>query len=242
MGNQKTERHKSPKQSPPRKHEDEESSRRPGAIAFVSGLAIFLVLWIIVVLLVKFQLAIPHKVLTWLSQSPDPQRAVLSFGALVASLLMAIVRLGIKLPLLKPVMEADNISKYLAGLPLWAILIILVASVAGLLLVVPSCQPPASVTFTVQGQDELLHPSDVLTVAPGETATILAAPIQEGTILSCNWQYVGNAFQTIGASHGCEINIEFTDQAADGYLTLQASQDFCSQSSVFSLQVLVSAP
>jgi hypothetical protein len=228
--------------SPKGDTEQKNPSRQRGLGEIVSGLAIFLLLSGAIMVLIKFQLIIPRSMLNWLSQSPDPQRAIISFSALVASLIMIVLRLGIQIPFMEKWVKSDDIRRYLSGLPLWAILIILVASVAGLLVVFPSCQPPASVVFVVQGREDPLGPSDVLTARPGEALTITAEAIQENAILSCKWQYVGDAFETLGESHRCELNLVFANQPGSGFLTLQASQDFCSQSSIFSLQVEVSEP
>jgi hypothetical protein len=209
---------------------------------FLVGLVIFLVLWIVIVAAVRFQILVPRSILNWLGQSPNPQQAVWAFGALVASIIVGLVRLGFQLPLLKNNLgESDKISQYLAGMPLWVILIIFVISLAMLLAVFPSCRAPATVSFQIGDRDEVFHPSDVLEISPGESLTITARPLQESDILSCNWQFAGDAFTTIGESHGCEISVEVSNLTeSSGFLTLQASQNFCSQNSIFSLQVRVS--
>ena len=213
-------------------------TRKP--LEFVSGLAIFLVLWVAVMSAVRFHLLIPRPLLVWLSQSPNPQQALLSFGALTAIITVALLRLGVEIPVIKPLTSSDRVRAYLAGLPFWAIGTIFAFSLAGLLLVFPSCQPPASVSFDVAGTT--YHPADVLVVKPGDTLTVSVKPIQDDVILSCEWQYAGDAFDTLGANNGCEISLDFASHPGEGFLTLLASQDFCSQSSVFSLRVQVKAP
>ncbi len=213
-------------------------TRKP--LEFVSGLAVFFVLWVAVMSAVRFHLLVPRPLLVWLSQSPNPQQAVLSFGALAGIIVVALLRLGIEIPLLKPLISSDRVRVYLAGLPFWAIGTIFALSLAGLLVVFPSCQPPASVLFDVGGAT--LRPGDMLAVKPGDSVTVAVKPIQDDVILSCEWQYAGDAFETLGANNGCEINLEFARRPGEGFLTLLASQDFCSQSSVFSLRVQVNAP
>jgi hypothetical protein len=213
-------------------------TRKP--LEFVNGLAIFFVLWVAVMSAVRFHLLIPRPLLVWLSQSSNPQQAVLSFGALSAIIFVALLRLGVEIPLLKPLISSERVRIYLAGLPFWAIGTIFAVSLAGLLVVFPSCQPPASVTFDAGGNT--LRPADVLVAKPGDTLTVSVKPLQDDVILSCEWQYAGNAFDTLGANNGCEINLDFASHPGDGFLTLLASQDFCSQSSVFSLRVQVKAP
>ncbi len=213
-------------------------TRKP--LEFVSGLAVFFVLWVAVMSAVRFHLLIPRPLLVWLSQSPNPQQAVLSFGALAGIIVVALLRLGVEIPLLKPLISSERVRAYLAGLPFWAIGTIFAISLAGLLLVFPACQPPASVLFDVGGTT--LRPMDVLAVKPGDSVTVAVKPIQDDVILSCEWQYAGDAFETLGANNGCEISLEFARRPGDGFLTLLASQDFCRQSSVFSLRVQVNAP
>ena len=212
--------------------------RKP--LEFVSGLAVFLVLWAGAMGAVRFHLIFPRQLLVWLSQSPNPQQAVISFGALVSIGVMVLIRLGIEIPQLKPLISSESVRRYLGGLPFWAMGSIFALSMAGLLVVFPSCQPPPSVLFDVGGTT--LHPADTLSAKPGESVTISVKPIQEDAILSCEWQYAGDAFDNLGANNGCEINIEFARRPGSGFLTLLTAQDFCRESSVFSLRVQVNAP
>jgi hypothetical protein len=209
-------------------------------LEFISGLTVFLVLWAAAFGAARFHMLFPRQVLLWLSQSPNPLQAALSFSALVGSTALGLVRLGIEIPQLKVLIAAERVRKYFTGLPFWAIGVIFALSLTGLLTVFPSCQPPASVFFDV-GQ-ETLRPADTLTVKPGATVSIAVRPIQKDVILSCQWQYAGSAFETLGANNGCEIIVQFARQPGDGFLTLQASQDFCRQSTVFPLRVKVQAP
>ncbi len=208
---------------------------------FVIGLIIFGVLWILIVAAMRFQILVPRSVLEWLSQSPNPQQVLWAFGAAVASVIVGLIRLGFQIPLLKSKLEDPNnrIAEYLAGLPLWVIGAIFGISLIFLLTVFPSCQAPSTVLFEVQGLEQPLRPADTLVVSPGETLTIIARPIDEANILSCTWQYAGNAFITIGERNGCQISLEVAQQAGNGFVTLQVWQNFCSQKSLFTLQVQV---
>jgi hypothetical protein len=209
-------------------------------IEFVSGLTVFLVLWAGAFGSIRFHLLFPHQVLIWLSQSPNPQQAVVSFSALVGSSALGLVRLGIEIPQLKLFFSVERIRKYFTGLPFWTIGIIFAFSLTGLLVVFPSCQPPASVLFNIG--ENTLRPTDTLIVHPGDTVSISVQPMQKDVILSCQWQYAGDAFEMLGTSNGCDIIVQFSRHPGDGYLTLQASQDFCGQSTVFPLRVQVETP
>jgi hypothetical protein len=115
-------------------------------------------------------------------------------------------------------------------------------SASSLLLVFPACQPPAFVTFQVQGREQSYRPSETLVATANEFLAITAKPFQQNAILSCKWQYIGKTFETIGSSSGCEITLKLSGEPGVGLLTLQASQDFCNQGSVFSLNVQVTKP
>jgi len=115
-------------------------------------------------------------------------------------------------------------------------------SIGALLLVFPACQSPASVIFRVEGRPDTYRPNETVVAVPGEFLAIAAQPIQQDSILSCKWQYIGETFETIGARSGCEINLKLSGQPGSGLLTLQAAQDFCNQSSVFSLNVQIISP
>jgi hypothetical protein len=206
------------------------------------GLALFLVLWAAALMAVRLQLIFPRSVILWLSQSPNPQQALIAFCALVSSGSLGLIRLGIEVPPVKTLITSEMARTYITGVPFWVLSAIFAVSVGALLLVFPSCQPPAFVNFYAQGRQEVYRPNDTLVAMPGEFLAITAKPVQEDTILSCNWQYIGDAFETIGASNGCQINLKLSGKPGNGLLTLQASQDFCDQSVVFSLGIKIENP
>lgn len=216
--------------------------RKREPLEILRGLGMFLVLWAAALMAVRLQLLFPRSVTLWLSESANPQQALIAFCALVSSGILGLLRLGIEVPSIKMWITSETARTYITGFPLWALGSIFAVSAGALLLVFPACQPPTFVNFYVQGKTDLLRPNDVLVASPREFVAITAKPIQENSILSCNWQYIGDAFETIGASRGCEVNLKLSGQPGNGLLTLQASQDFCNQSSVFSLGVEIKSP
>jgi hypothetical protein len=136
-------------------------------------------------------------------------------------------------------MASEAVRAYIAGVPLWILASIFAVAIGALFLVFPPCQSPTYVIFRAEGRPDTYRPNGTLLAAPGESLAITAEPIQEDTILSCKWQYIGETFETIGSNSGCQINLKLSDQPGSGWLTLQASQDFCNQSSVFSLEVQI---
>jgi hypothetical protein len=215
-------------------------TRKP--LEFFRGLGMLLVLWAAVLIAVRLQLVFPRSVVVWLSESPNPQQALVAFSAVISSGVLALLRLGIEVPKIKPLMASEAARAYLAGIPLWVLGSIFAVAIGALFLVFPACQSPAFVIFRVEGRPDTYRPNGTLVAAPGEFLAITAESIQEDTILSCKWQYIGEVFETIGANGGCEINLKLSRQPGNGLLTLQSSQDFCNQSSVFSLGVQIISP
>jgi len=216
--------------------------RKREPFEILRGLGLLLLLWAAALMAVRLQLLFPHSVIVWLGQSPSPQKALIAFSALVSSGLVALLRLGIEVPPFKPLIASETVRTYITGIPLWVLSVIFAISLGALVIVFPACQPPTFVNFSIQGRQELYRPNDVVLASTDEFLAVTAKPFQENSILSCRWQYIGEAFETIGSSNGCEVIVKLSGEPGVGLLTLQASQDFCNQSSVFSLNVQVSKP
>ncbi len=212
-------------------------SRKP--LEIIRGLALFIVLWVAALTAVRLQLIFPRTVLIWLSQSPNPQQAVIAFGAFISSGVLGLLRLGIEIPTIKPLVASEKVRTYITGLPFWVISVVFAFSVVGLLVVFPACSPPTSIEFFVQGRPDPFQPGDTLTASAGETLTLTAQSTLDEAILSCKWQYSGDAFEMLGSTNGCETNVKMARTEGNGYLTLQAAQNFCNQSAAFSLIVQV---
>lgn len=207
------------------------------------GLAIFAVITVLIIWLSVIGLIIPAPITNWLNNSPDPWQAVIAFGILSSAILLVLLRGGTALPFFQRFIaqeDIEKIRKYVAGLPLWVMLTLIALALVGLLPVFLTCEPPASVSFEIPGR-ETLHSSETLRVKPGETLNI-SAKSDEGLRLHCQWQYAGNAFQMLGTRQGCDIKVDFSPKPGEGFLTLLASKNFCNQSSVFSLPVIVAQP
>jgi len=215
-------------------------TRKP--LEILRGLAMFLVLWAAALMAVRLQLLFPRSMIVWLSQSPNPQQALVAFCALVSSGLLALLRLGIEFPIIKPLFSAEKLRTYITGIPLWVLGTTFAFSVGALLLVFPACQSPSFITFHVQGRTEIYSPGDTVNTTPNEFLAVTAQPLQQNSILSCKWQYIGEVFETIGTNTGCEVILKLSGEPGAGLLTIQASQDFCNQSSVFSLNIQIANP
>ncbi len=206
------------------------------------GLVVFLIIAVVMIWLVYIGLLIPPQIIDWLHNSPDPQQAVIAFGTLASAVILILLRGGVAIPLMQRyVPDSEQVRRYVAGLPLWVIGLLIALSLLGLLRVFPACQPPISVLFEVS-EKGILHPQETLNVKSGETVNITAKSIEEGMRLHCQWQYAGNAFRMLGTRDGCNIKVEFSSKPGEGFLTLLASNNFCAQSTVFSLPVKVEQP
>ena len=206
------------------------------------GLVVFVIISVVVIWLAYIGLLIPPQIIDWLHTSPDPQQAVIAFGTLTSAILLILLRGGVAIPFVQRYLpDTEQSRKYLAGLPLWVVGTLIALSLVWLLRLLPACQPPTSVTFETS-DNGILHPFDTLLVKPGETVSILAKSNEDGVRLHCLWQYAGNAFPTFGTRQGCDIQVGFSPKPGEGLLTLLASNNFCTQSSLFSLIVKVEQP
>jgi len=205
------------------------------------GLVVFAIIAVIVIWLAYIGLFIPPQILEWLHTSPNPQQAVIAFGTLSSAFVLVLLRFGVALPLLQRyVPDSEQFRRYVAGLPLWLVGVLIAFSLINLLLVFPACQPPSSINF--ETQKGTLHNRETLIVKPGESLNITAKSIEQDVRLQCRWEYTGTAFQMLGTRRGCSIPVEFSTKPGDGFLTLLASNNFCSESTVFSLTVKVEQP
>ncbi len=218
-------------------------TRKP--LEIISGLAVFLVFWVLIIGAVQIRLMIPDPVIAWLSRSPNPIQALIAFSALLSSIIVGAIRLGIELGPLKGLGSSSQLRTYLTGLPMWAIAIVFAISL-GFLILVPTCQPPVSVNFLVnngQQTQQTLMPLDTLEVKPGEQDSLKVTSTDQGDYFFCQWQYAGSAFDSMGATSGaCAINVQFANQPGDGFLTVMVRQNLCTQSAVFPLHVQVKNP
>jgi len=212
-------------------------SRKP--LEFVSGLAVYFVLSLIITWGIILRLPIlPVQFITWLGQSSNPQSALYYFSLALSATILFLLRIGVEIPPMKAFISSDKLKPYLSGLPIWALGLFWAGSLFGFWGVFPSCQPPVTVNFSVSERDALLKPSDTVKVSAGEVITVTAKPIEDDVTLSCSWEYAGTIFQTIGSQRGCKVSARFNDQHGSGFMTVSVSENFCSQSSIFSLQVL----
>lgn len=213
------------------------------SLEIISGLALFIVLsllfgWSIILRLP----GVPIQLIEWLSSSLDPQLALFYFSTLVSATLLILVGFGVEIPKLKAYFTSEKVKRYLTGLPLWVLLLMWAGALVGFWYVFPSCQPPASIQFEVAGREKLYQPSETLIVAPGEGITVTARSTRTNATLSCSWEYAGTVFDTPDARQGCVISARISSQPGNGFLTVVVSENFCSQTSIFSLQTVIQSP
>lgn len=213
--------------------------RKP--VDFISGLAIYFLVAALIGTSIALRFS-PGQFAVWLSASYNPQMALIFFSLFVSGVLLVLARGGIELSVFK-VTNMDNIKRYIAGLPLWLLFFCTAISAVGFWLYSPRCQPPQAVYFEVVGSQTRYEPLTVLEVSPNQSLSIAAKSPDPNALLSCiSWEYVGPAFETLGEKSGCQINIKFSDRGGSSFLTFVGSQNFCSQTSIFSLEVKVKSP
>jgi hypothetical protein len=215
-------------------------SRKP--LELISGLAVYVVLLLFIAWSVKLHLPfVPAQVAAWLGRSHDPQSALIYFSMAASTVILGLLHLGVELPKAKFTVP-EKLQPYLSGLPMWALGILLAVSMLGFWTVYPSCQPPITVDFEVSGRENKFRPSDTLNALPGEAITVTAYSVDEGATLHCKWEYAGSVFQTFGSQNDCQVSTQFNEQPGSGFITVSVSEDFCSQSSIFSLRTIIDAP
>jgi len=212
-------------------------------LELISGLALYIVLCVLIAWSFILRMAyVPASLIDWLGRSHNPQGALMWFSLFAGATLLALLRLGIEVSFFKAFSGSEKVRRYLAGLPFYALGLIWGTSMIGFWFVFPSCQPPATLFFNVIGGDHVLQPSDTLVVAPAEAVTVIAQSASKNSTLSCAWEYAGPVFETPGAQQGCQVSARFANQPGTGFLTVVVSEDFCSQTSIFSLKVSVVQP
>jgi len=213
-------------------------SRKP--LEFISGLAVFIVLALLIAWAIILRLSvIPIQFVNWLGQSHNPQSALAYFSLSLSATVLVLLRFGIEIPKIKLITASEKLQPYLSGLPLWALGLLWAGSIIGFWIFFPSCQPPVTILFEVSGRDSVFQPSDVIPVLPGDAITVTARSMSKDSTLSCSWEYAGAIFETLGSQRGCQVSARFGDNPGNGFMTVSVSENFCSQSSIFSLQLVI---
>ena len=215
--------------------------RKP--LEFISGLAVYIVLALLIAWAIILRLSvIPIQFVNWLGQSHNPQNALVYFSLALSATALVLLRFGIEIPKIKMFASSEKLQPYLSGLPIWALGLLWAGSLIGFWTVFPSCQPPVTIQFDVSGREGIFHPSDTIQVLPGEAVTVTAHSINKDATLSCSWEYAGSIFQIIGAQQGCQVSAKFNEQPGSGFMTVRVSENFCSQSSIFFLKTIIANP
>lgn len=207
-------------------------------VDFISGIAIYFLLAVLIGVSVAMR-ALPGQFDEWLGGSNNPQQALIYFSLLISSLVLILTRVGIEVNLFN-MAKGENFRRYASGLPLWFLMISVAGSLLQFYRYFPTCKAPEAVVFEEVGSSKTYQPSDVIVIAAGKSLAIGARSADEENLLSCiSWELTGSAFQTLGQKNGCQVNITFSNQPGSGYITLLASQNFCNQASLFSIEVKV---
>ncbi len=208
---------------------------------FFRGIGFLFLIASLIVSLTYLQLGWPFDVLAkWLSQSRDPLLALIVFSILLATASLFLIRLGFEVFPLSRWIHSDKARDYIAGLPIWFLIPILFFGALIFWQYSPTCVPPTGVQFEIAGTGKIYPPLSVLDVRAGEALTLIAKTPDENETLNCSWEYAGSAFGGIKSQpSGCQISLKFSPEGGEGVITVAAKQNFCRQTSLFSLQVQV---
>ncbi|MBK8782960.1 MAG: hypothetical protein IPO22_14395 [Anaerolineales bacterium] len=214
-------------------------NRKPSDV--IPGLAIYLLIAVVTWLSVAMGV-FPGRFEQWLSMSSNPQQALIFFSMIASSVVLILTRGGVEINLIN-MAKGENFKRYATGLPLWFLLIGLAVALLGFWNYSPRCKAPEAVVFDVIGTQQTYLPLDKIKVSPNQSITIGARSPEDNILLSCiSWEFTGPAFQTLGEKNGCQVNITFGDQPGSSFITLLATQNFCGQASLFSLEVNLEKP
>jgi len=221
---------------------DNNNSKR-GIQHIFSGLAIYAIIATLIGIGVGLRLPpVPTQFSSVLASSYDPQKALISFSLLLGGVIMIFFRIGVEFPFFRFGANED-VKRYMAGLPLWTLLLIIAASALAFWNYYPACRPPESVYFEILGTGQNYQPMDYLIVQPGQSFSIAAKSDDPSVQLSCiSWEFVGPAFAPTGDKLGCQVNLRISAQPGISSLSVITTQNFCDQKSIFSLQVSVQSP
>ncbi len=203
----------------------------------ISGLAIF----VLIAVIVGFSIFIgifPGQLEEFLSRSGNPRQALIYFSLIASNLSMILARWGVDVIPFN-VVKGESIKRYVNGLPLWLIFFFLTLSIIGFWNVSPSCKAPEAVVFKVVGSEQTYQPLNVMEVSPNASMTLMAVSPDDSRLSCISWEFVGPAFPTLGERNGCQVKINFGDQPGTSFVSLLATQNFCNQATLFSLEVQV---
>jgi hypothetical protein len=208
----------------------------------ISGLALYLLFSAVVGVSTAMRLSVMAPFANWLASSADPRMGLVFLSLLFGGAFMIFLRLGVEFPFFK-LNVGEDVKRYVAGLPMWALFLMVAVSALGLLKFAPSCRAPEAVYFEILGTDTQYQPMQTLEVQPGQSLSIAAKSPDSNAQLSClSWEFVGPAFEKMGEKSGCQVNVQFSQRSGASFLTVVSAQNFCSQKSVFSLEVKLKTP
>ena len=207
---------------------------------FLPGFAIYILLSVLIGISIAMR-ALPGQFDEWLGSSSNPRQALIYFSVLASSIILIFAHFGIEINNYFNLAKGENFKRYVASLPLWFLYLSLAVALLQFYRFYPECKTPETVVFEVLGTGEKYYPLDVIEVPPNASFTIKAISDDENILLSCmSWEFVGTAFQTLSQKDGCQVKVNVNNQPGRGYITLLATQNFCSQATLFSIEIIIS--
>jgi hypothetical protein len=211
------------------------------ASQFIAGAATLVLLILGIELAISLKLMFPDSVIEWVGASSNPRLALWVISVLISSSLIILIKVGVKLPVLKPWIEAPDhpLFSYLLGLPLSAILSILLFSGISLAFLVPLCESPtATIQVTTLDNSIIEYAGRSVTATVG-TKLNIEAVANQNSVMFCEWSAVGSAVNTIGPKSSCTTQVNLANKPGKAIVTLTLSKSFCSVTSTNPIELIV---
>ena len=207
---------------------------------YMASAAFYILLVIGIAMAISLNLVLPENTVGLIGSSSNPRLIVWFISVLFSSAIMFLTKIGIMIPVVKSYFENhDNTAlPYFFSLPIKITLPILVLAAIGVAFLWPVCESPA-VNFSVTTLDNstINFNGATITAKTGSILTIEAV-LHEKTMVSCKWSSSGQAIRTIGPLSSCVTQINLSDKAGKGFITLALSKNFCSIVSTRPLEII----
>ena len=207
----------------------------------VAGAVFLILLTLGIYLAISLELIFPASVIEWIGASGNPRLALWIASCLFASFVITTLKVGVKLPFLKPWVERPDhpFFTYLFGLPLEVVLSILILSGIGQFILRPVCDSPFANIEVISLNDDIIEFNGKLVTAKAGAKITLVANVNNNAVVFCSWSSTGTAIKTIGPKSSCTTQASLSNEPDRGIITLTLSSSFCSLKSTSPLEILV---
>lgn len=206
---------------------------------YVVGAITLFILSLGIEMAISLKLFLSESIIEWINASSNPHLSLWLLSILIASSILTLIKIGIKLPVLTPFIDSTHpLLSYLLGLPLLVTIAIGILAGASLAFLGSTCQSPiASIKATSLNDSIIYYDGKSLTAKAGSTITVDAVP-GGNAVVFCSWTSTGKAITNIGPKSACTSEIDLANQPGRGIVTLTLSTSFCSISSTHPIEII----